>query len=43
MKEKKVAVQEKSPWHVHDAAFGDTPETLFAAGQGKVAAFEWKA
>lgn len=39
---KAVAVQEKSPWHVHDAAFGDTPNAFLAAGHGKVAAFEIK-
>lgn len=35
-----VLLQEKAPTHVHDAAFGDTPGTLFTAGHGRVAAYE---
>ena len=41
-KAKSVLVQEKAPTHVHDAAFGDTPETLFTAAHGKLAVYELK-
>ena len=42
LKAKAVIASHKAPMHVYDAAFGDSPETLFAAGFGKVAAFEIK-
>ncbi len=42
LKAKALAVQQKAPMHVHDLAFGDTPEVFFAAGHGKIAVYEWK-
>ncbi len=42
LKAKAVAVQQKPPMHIYDAALGDTPETFVAVGFGKVAAYEWK-
>ena len=42
LKAKSVLVQEKAPTHVHDAAFGDTFETLFAAAHGKLSVYELK-
>ena len=42
LKAKSVLLQEKAPTHVHDAALGDTPETLFTAAHGKLAVYELK-
>ena len=42
LKAKSVVLQEKAPTHVHDAALGDTPETLFTAAHGKLAVYELK-
>jgi WD40 repeat protein len=42
LKSKAILVQEKAPTHVHDAAFGDTCDTLFIAAHGKVAVYELK-
>jgi WD40 repeat protein len=36
---KTVPIQQKAPTHVHDVAFGETPETLFAAAHGKIAVY----
>ncbi len=43
LKSKSVTAQEKAPAHVHDATLGDTPEVLFTAAYGKVAAYALKA
>jgi hypothetical protein len=37
---KSVLVQEKAPAHVHDAARGEGPETLYVAAHGRVAVYE---
>ena len=42
LKAKSVLVQEKAPTHIHDAVFGETPETLFTAAHGKLAVYELK-
>jgi WD40 repeat protein len=39
LKAKSVLVQEKASTHVFDATPGDTPETLYTAAHGKVAAY----
>ncbi len=36
-------LQEKIAFHVHDAVIDDAPGTLFLAGHGKIATYEWKA
>ena len=43
LKTKAVSLQEKAPTHVHDAALGDTPDIVFTAAHGKIAAYEMKA
>jgi WD40 repeat protein len=42
LKGKSVAVNQKAPAHLYDAAFGDTPESFFAVGFGRLAAYEIK-
>jgi WD40 repeat protein len=42
VKAKSVMLQEKVATHVHDAAFGDTAETLFTAAHGKLGVYELK-
>ena len=39
---KATLTQEKAPAHLHDAALGDAPDTLYIAGHGKVAVYELK-
>ncbi len=42
LKAKSILVQEKASGHVHDAVLGETPETVFIAARGKIAAYELK-
>lgn len=39
LKEKKVLRQEKATVHVHGFVLGDTPDTIYAAGHGKLLVF----
>lgn len=42
LKTKAALFQEKAPVHVHDIAFGDTPDLVFAAGHGRVMTYQLK-
>lgn len=42
LKSKSVPLQEKTPAHIHDAAPGDAPDSLFLASHGKVGVYEPK-
>jgi hypothetical protein len=39
---KKVLREDKAPVHVHDLALADAPDAFYAAGHGKILAYELK-